>query len=992
MLADLLSKVGVLKTNLLGQFEVLIDGVRIDIPTRNAQALLAYLVLTAGQVHRRELLAGLLWPDSAEENARSNLRHELWRLRKALAGTGDSYILSDDLTIAFNSESNYTLDVALLEVVSPESHDAGALMAAVSVYRGELLPGFYQEWVLAERERLQAAYEARSARLVELLQAEGRWSELQDWATRWIAGGGWPEAAYRALMLSYVAAGDLPRAVITYERLCDQLEAELGIHPSEQTRQLYMRLKSGEPVLAHSPVAESRVVPDRDEGASAPTRLASRSNLPQPLTSFIGRQKELAEVTDLLAASRLVTIVGPGGVGKTRLAIAAATDVSTHFEGEAWWVELAPIAPGVMAAEELVLQAIARALQLPKASGDSLRTDLHDYLRQRTLLLVLDNCEHLIAACASIAESLLREHPGLSILATSREPLRIPGERIWELSSLSLPYAAGTEDSEQILEAEAVQLFLQRGSDVVRHYDPSAAELSTIAQICLRLDGIPLAIELAAARLGLLSPAEIAARLDSRFLLLTGGQRTALPRHRTLLAAIEWSYDLLDEAEQTLFRRLSIFSGSFTLEAVEAICSDVDSPDGLLPPADILEYLGRLKDKSLLHVAHSRYSSSAVTRYFLLDTLCTFGNLKLQATGETRAIRDRHVTYYVELVERAAPLLFFKDQVIWSRNLREEYDNIRSAIEWSIQSDQAGYGSRLVEALTWFWFSFLSMREGMGLANRILDLPSASGQSVYRARMIATLTYLQWFLGERPANWGVDLEEAVDVLREAGDRQGLAWAQQVRGLVLSANGQQALAEEVMQEGATIAGELADHYAGSIFLTFQGDIALLNGDRDRAIKIYQDSADLLRSIGNGNFLAYPLRRLGYLALESGHLRQAYLYFRESLTLNRAVGDRRGTLTCFLSMAALAMKASQPEVAARLLGFVNEHLVLYSNLLPMDQTELDKLREQMQRYGDDRDVAAALAVGRTMSDDQLMSLIEATFSDEKCLSGFQSTRLD
>lgn len=977
-----------LQVSLLGQFEVLYDGGRLNIATRNAQALFAYLVLNPGQAHRRERLAGLLWPDSAEESARSNLRHELWRLRKALKETREKFLLVTDLTVAFDSAQPYTLDATLLEAVPVEGTTADELMTALRVYGGELLPGFYQEWVFAERERLQAAYEARSARLVELLVEERRWTDVQYWATRQIAAGGWPEAAYRALMLSHAATGDLPKAIATYDRLRDQIKAELGIQPSEQTRLLYMRLKSGELVVAPPTVVDALEhpgVPDSASVAFVAAPASPRSNLPQPLTSFIGRQKELAEVTDLIGRNRMVTIVGPGGVGKTRLAISAAAEEAGHFEDAAWWVELAPIPAGAAGAEDLVLQAIARALQLPDASGNSLRTDLHEYLRRRRLLLVMDNCEHLITACALIAESLLSEHPRLSILATSREPLRITGERILELSSLSLPLVVGMEDSEQILEAEAVQLFLQRANDVVRDYDPSDADLSTIASICRRLDGIPLAIELAAARLGLLSTAEIADRLDRRFHLLTGGKRTALPRHQTLLAAIEWSYDLLDQAEQTLLRRLSIFSGSFTLDAVEMVCGDDDSPDASLPRTSVLEHLGRLKDKSLLHVASSPYSTSAATRYFLLDTLCTFGNLKLAEAGETRAIRDRHLIYYVELVERATPLLFFQDQAIWSKKLREEYDNIRSSIEWAIESNQAEYGSRLVTALNWFWFSFLSMREGIGLARRILDLPFTSGPSIHRARLIATLTYLQWFLGERPANWGADLEKAVDVLRDANDRQGLAWALQVRGLVLTAYGEYGPAERAMQEGAAVAGELADDYAGSIFLTLWGDIPLLNGDRERAIEIYQNSANLLRRIGNGTFLAYPLRRLGYLSLESGQLPQAYQLFRESLILNRTVGDRRGAVASLLGMAALALKASHLEAAACLMGYVNENLIRYSNLLPMDQLELDRLREHIQHSDDDLDVAAQLAAGRSMTEEQIIELIETAFEDDKLSTG-------
>jgi predicted ATPase/DNA-binding SARP family transcriptional activator len=700
---------GMLEVRLLGQFEVLRDGKRVTIPTRNAQSLFAYLILNAGRDQRRERLAGLLWPDSSEENARSNLRHELWRLRKAIETKGDFYFLVDDLTIAFNPQGEYLLDVHKLESASLEDSTADELIEALSAYRGELLPGFYDEWVFVERDRLSAVFEVKIARLLEILQAEGRWEEVLDWGLRWIALGGWPEPAYRALMTAYANTGDISKAVATYDRYTQALQKELGMKPSEQMQALYKQLKTGWKTDAPKPPA--------DKPAQAPPLpKVRRSNLPRPLTSFIGREKEIQQVVGLVSRARLVTITGAGGVGKTRLAIQAAEVLAPQFRDSAWWVELASISgiippkresPGppmkqeISSGADLIHQAIAKVLCVAEMPGIPILEALLEHLHDKQLLLVLDNCEHLIEACAALVERLLGHCPEVTILATSREALGVPGEKAWLLPSLSLPSGEPSLGLKDIFRSEAVSLFIERATDVVPGYQPGELDAPTIAQICLRLDGIPLAIELAAARMNLLSAQEIATRLDQRFSLLTGGRRTALPRHQTLWAAIEWSHELLNRAERILFRRLSVFAGSFTLEAVEDVCTGKE-----IRRDEILSLLGRLVDKSLLIVEPTPRDLDLATRYRFLDTIRSFGQMKLDEAGETRQMRDRHAEYYVRLVEAAEPKFYLHDQVHWYRLLQAENDNIRDVVEWSAESDQAESALRLAGALRRFWFFF----------------------------------------------------------------------------------------------------------------------------------------------------------------------------------------------------------------------------------------------------------------------------------------------
>lgn len=983
-----------LEVTLLGQFDVRHHGRRIRIPTRNSQALLAYLLLNAGKDQRRERLAGLLWPDSSEDNARSNLRHELWRLRKALKEAGESYFVIDDVSLAFNPHSHYSLDVHTFETAAAAASSADDLIAALSVYRGELLPGFYEEWVFVERQRLQALFEAHIARLLESLQAEGRWAEMQEWGMRWIGAGGWPESAYRALMTAYANSGDVSRAVMTYERLSKGLQEELGAQPSEHTRALYKRLKSGWKTPAQTSVPAPTL-------PAAPLPRLRRSNLPRPLTSFIGREKEIQQVERLVSAARLVTLTGAGGVGKTRLAIQVAGALATRFRDGICWVELAAlfeIAPSIgrpgsdqenrstngdaaalltqaspVAGSELVVRAVTRALRVPEAPGVSVLDSVLEHLHERQLLLVLDNCEHLIAACAALAEGALQDCPEVSVLATSREPLGVPGEMAWFLPSLSLPEAGPASAFKRIRESEAVRLFIERSAEILPGYQPGEAEAQIIAQICLRLDGIPLAIELAAARTNLLSIREIAARLDDRFNLLTAGRRTALPRHQTLRAAIEWSYELLSASEQVLFRRLSIFAGSFTLEAAESVCV----ADGIQPD-EVLTLLARLVDKSLLHVDLSLQDPDLATRYRLLDTISSFGGLKLEEAGETRRMRDQHAAYYVQLVEAIEPELLLSNQGLWYKLLHAEADNIRAVIEWSAESDQAESALRIVGALLWFWWSHGSIHEGLELALKALSMPSARQLPEYRARAYNTAGYLQWSLGDTTLA-KQSLGEVTSILDTAGtetDETSRVWWLQLLGLVLASEGHYEMADNVLQEGIAAARKLGDLKQSLVSLPFHGDIALQQGDHVKAKRVYEDSANLLREVGNKLFVAYPVRRLGYLALEEDDIPQAGHCFQESLTLNREGGDRRAVAACLTSFATLAIRLDQPVLAARLLGAVESRLeALAINLLYMDQLQFGHVSGTLQKILDEATFSAAVDEGWNMNEEQVMALVQA-----------------
>jgi predicted ATPase len=713
-------------------------------------------------------------------------------------------------------------------------------------------------------------------------------------------------------------------------------------------------------------------------------------------------------------------------VGKTRLAIQVAEKKALQFKDGVWWVELAsisgilpsgqePHAPVVKQNEssrvELINRAIAKVLCIQETPGQPILEAILEHMRDKQLLMILDNCEHLIEACATLAEILLGNCPEITILTTSRESLGVLGEKAWLLPSLSLPGIELEADPAKIFQSEAVSLFMERTTDILPGYQPEEKDALTIAQICLRLDGIPLAIELAAARTNLLSVHEIAARLDDRFNLLTGGHRTVLPRHQTLRAAIEWSHDLLDEHERVLFRRLSVFAGSFTLEAAEAVCVGGD-----IQESEVLTLLGKLVSKSLLYVEPASRDSGLATRYRLLDTIHSFERLKLDEAGETGETRDRHAAYYVRLVEAAKPeywlnemrgiglaLMFDRHEGYyvslideeridsfesehnlqnykrWYKVLQAESDNIRAVIEWSAEGNLIESALRLVGGLVWYWYFFGSPREGRELALKALASPSSANFPQLRARALNTAGHLQVFLGEiTEARLG--LEEALTILRASDDEAGLAWTLQFLGQAYNFERNYEMAEALMKEGSAIARNIGalDIYS---FSFYEGDVDMQKGDIPRAKKRYEESVEFQRVYGTKAFLGYPLRRLGYLALMENDVLTAWKYFQESLALNREVGDKPGVAACLTSMAALALHQGKPVQAACLCGVVGNRLASYSiSLFSLDQVELERIQGQLHTSLDEATFEAAYSEGWEMSEEQAIELARVIMGGE------------
>ena len=627
-------------------------------------------------------------------------------------------------------------------------------------------------------------------------------------------------------------------------------------------------------------------------------------NLPLQLTSFVGREREMAKVKRLLADQRLLTLTGPGGCGKTRLALAVGHELVEEFKDGAWLVELASLSDPA-----LVAQTVAFTLGVREQPGRPLTETLADSLRPREVLLVLDNCEHLVEACANLADALLRACPRLRILATSRETLGIAGETPWLVPSLSLPAGRQPPAIEEMPRFEAVRLFIERTTAVLPGFALTDRNAQAVAQVCQRLDGIPLAIELAAARARVLAVEQIAARLDGCFRLLAAGSRTALPRHRTLRATIDWSHELLSEEERALFRRLSVFAGGFTLEAVEAVCAGEGIEED-----EVLDLLSHLVDKSLVMVEER----GGEARYRLLETVRQYGHEKLLESEAAESIRGRHANFFLALAEEADPKLKGAQSRLWLERLEIEHDNLRAALRWAADAGEVETLLLLAGALWWFWLRNGHLSEGRRWLEDALEWAEPPARTAARAKVLWGAGFLAFSQVSHPAARS-RLEESAEICQEIGDRRGLAYALSFLSLVMAHQGESAEGRPLAQEGVRLFREDGgDRWGLAIALTNMGTVAEAQADYDLAITFFEESATILRELGDKWPLSLPLRHLGIVASRQGdHLRAEGLY-KESLASLRELGEKWLISLCLEELAGVACAQGKHARAARLWG--------------------------------------------------------------------------
>jgi predicted ATPase/DNA-binding CsgD family transcriptional regulator len=712
------------------------------------------------------------------------------------------------------------------------------------------------------------------------------------------------------------------------------------------------------------------------------------NNLPIQLSSFIGRERAMAEIKHLLLTTRLLTLTGAGGSGKTRLALQVAADLLSQFDHGVWWVELAALTDAV-----LVPQQVISSLGLSEQPGCSLLDTLSEALQPKKLLLVLDNCEHLVAACAQLVETLLRSCPGLRILATSREAFNIPGETIWPVPSLDVPDAYHLPPVEGLVKYEAVHLFIERAVSVLPAFKITQENASAVAQVCRRLDGIPLAIELAAARVKVLSLEQIATRLDDSYRLLASGSRIALPRQQTLQATIDWSYNLLSEKERILFRRLSVFLGGFTLEAAEAVCAG----DGI-EQDEVLDLLSHLVDKSLVAVVEG----GGEVRYRLLETIRQYGQNKLPEFGETASLRRSHRDWYLGFAERAASQVLGAEQAKWFDRLEVEHDNLRAALGWSLESGEAENAAQLGIALWRFWQVRGYMSEGRSFLERALagfseqtpvrakalhaagDLASFQGD-YRRAKTLLEESldlcrelldrqgagYALISLGIMTQNEGdykgavIFLEESLQLFREGEDRFGMTLALAGLGLSVLYLGEYERASVLCEESLALSRERGDPRSTASALTNLGISALERGDDERAKVLCEESLAIRRKLGHKGGCAHTLIILGRITMHQGDYDRATACYEESLALRQETGEKEGIAAALEGLAAVAGMQGQPVSAARLYGSAESlRNMLGAPLTPIDRSYYEQSVAAVRAQLDEPTFLKAWSEGQTM----------------------------
>jgi predicted ATPase/DNA-binding CsgD family transcriptional regulator len=626
-----------------------------------------------------------------------------------------------------------------------------------------------------------------------------------------------------------------------------------------------------------------------------------RHNLPASFTSFIGRERELTDVQTRLAGVRLVTLTGVGGCGKTRLALEVARAVLDRYPDGVWLVELASLADTA-----LVPQTVAAVFDMREVSGQPVATALAAALCGRRLLLVLDNCEHLLDGCAQLVDTLLRACPELRVLATSREALGITGEIAWRVPSLPVPDAHELPPFAELEQNPAVRLFVERAAAVQPHFVLTERNAPVVAQVCKRLDGIPLALELAAARIEALTPDQVAARLNQRFRLLTGGSRTALPRQQTLHATLDWSYALLSEPEQHLFNRLSVFAGGWTLEAAEVVCSD----DGI-EQDDMLDLLERLVRKSL--VVAEEGGDDAV-RYRLLETLRQFAHERLVTAGEAETVHQRHASYCLALAEEVGPRMYEWAAVAVDR-LVAEHDNMRAAMRWFSESNAVEQAVRLGGQLWGVWVFAGYLTEGRAQLRTLLALPGASHASPAWARLVYSHGLVEYYLGDYAAS-RASFEHVAPLQRALGDPL-LATTLGSLGQTAREQEDYAAARTWLEEGLALAEQLDLQLVVGHALGRLGTIAQALGDYTLAQTQFEESLAVARRVNDRIGVAWALYALGCLALDQDDYLAARVWLSQGLT-SFPEFDRLGFVHGLAMFAALAAAERLPAAALRLAG--------------------------------------------------------------------------
>jgi predicted ATPase/class 3 adenylate cyclase len=680
------------------------------------------------------------------------------------------------------------------------------------------------------------------------------------------------------------------------------------------------------------------------------------NNLPLQATAFVGRERELAEVKALLGKTRLLTLLGVGGLGKTRLSLQATVDVIDDYPDGVWFVELAPLSDPL-----LVPQAVATVLGVKEDAGTPVVEALTQFGRDRRLLLILDNCEHLIEACAVLATRLLQTAPGVTLLASSREPLHVPGETTYHVPPMAAPDARAPVAPEALTRYEAVRLFVDRAAAVQPGFAVNPRNAPAIAQICSRLDGIPLALELAAARVRALAVDKIAERLNDRFRLLSGGSRTALPRQQTLRALIDWSYDLLAPEERALLRQLAVFAGGWTLEAAEAVCAA-----GQITESMVLDLLSNLVDKSLVVLEGER------GRYRLLDTVRQYAQERLAEANESAEARRRHFEFHLSLAEKARPELIGPRQAEWLARLDAERENLMAAHVWCDDATGGGeLGLRLVSALRRYWIVRGALGLGLRVTVEALARPGAQRSDVARRSAMFDAGQLCSWMG-RYEEARAYLEESLAIARELADSAGVAAALQPLALASLGLGDYGAAREYLEEALELERRADRPREVAAVLNALAQTHRSQGGLDAAEPLYESALAIARELADREIIAVCLLNLAMVAIGRGAAARTAPMLLEVLDIAEAIGWRPAGQSVLEVCAGLAASGSQWEQAARFFGAAEAQMAetgLHRD--PADEAFLIPLVARAREALGAAAFAVADAAGRALSYEAAMA---------------------
>ena len=1038
------------RIELLGRLSARQDGRVIRrFRTQKTGALFAYLAYYRDRPHPREELIELFWPEDAAPAARNSLRVSLTSLRRQLEGPGipaGAILIADRANVQLNPAACLT-DVAEFEKAfraSAEVESAAArvqlLRQAVDLYQGELLPGYYEDWILPERDRLAEAYLSALRRLVKALAQARDFERAIGYARRAVSADPLREESHRNLMRLYAAIGQPYAALNQYADLERVLKAEIGVVPTAATRDLaeqLSRLVAAGPTLATLPVDAAppleEAAPRRARTQSSPSSLTARNtpeavseidlptlsqmdisppalptaeqmgSLPLQFTHFFGREEEIAKLQALLQPealpetetdgkrrARLITLIGPGGNGKTRLAIEVADRLRDTFPAGAWFVPLADLTHA-----RQIAGAIRDTLHLPRSPGVEPLDQVIDRLTGLPALLVLDNFEHLAAGGAALVLTLLSRVPALTCLVTSRRRLALACEHKYPVRPLPTP--GGEDTPERLAQLASVQLFLDRAQIARPDFQITVRNAADIAALCRSLEGIPLALELAAARALVLSPAQMRARLAQRFELLATGRADKASRHRSVWAAIDWSYHLLAPPLQRLFTRLSVFRGGWSLEAAETVCEE--------PLA--LDYLSQLQGHSLIFAEES----STEMRFRMLETLREYAEEQL-GEEDHAALARRHARYFCALAEEAKPHLTGPEQALWLDRLDTDYDNLRVALDWCrTMPDGIAMGLRTAVALWQFWSIRGLAGEGTEQLEGVLARADDSIPAPLRAQALrvagnladiqGNLTVsrvlceqslaLQRALGDEH---GVAVQlnnlailadqqgdyaqahacssEALALLRRIADKPGIARTLSNLGVITRHQGDSALARECYTQSLAIYRQMEDHLKVAIVLHNLGVVLSDLGEHTEARTLLEESIAIRRKLGDRRGIAHSLGPLAILAAKQEDFARAHALYVESLRLFSDLQDRSGALRCLDGLAETLIHLGQSERAARLLGVVEAQRGLSDmTWSPQEQAELAQAIAAAQTALGEKQFTALFTQAREMTLEQAIA---------------------